>query len=54
MELFDCVVGGGAAGIGLGSLLQELNVKRFGIFERASVGASFRMWPKEMRMINSG
>lgn len=30
MELFDClIVGGGAAGIGLGSLLQELNVKRF-------------------------
>ncbi|GJM74954.1 hypothetical protein HMSSN036_71700 [Paenibacillus macerans] len=45
------IVGGGAAGIGLGSLLQELNVKRFSILERGSIGASFRMWPKEMRMI---
>lgn len=52
MELFDClIVGGGAAGIGLGSLLQELNVRRFSILERGSIGASFRMWPKEMRMI---
>ncbi|MUG66381.1 MULTISPECIES: NAD(P)/FAD-dependent oxidoreductase [Paenibacillus] len=52
MEILDCIiVGGGAAGVGLGSLLQELGVTNFSILERGSVGASFRMWPKEMRMI---
>lgn len=51
-EIWDCIiVGGGAAGIGLGCLLQELNVPRFTILERGSIGASFRMWPREMRMI---
>ncbi|MCM3701640.1 NAD(P)/FAD-dependent oxidoreductase [Paenibacillus macerans] len=52
METFDCVVvGGGAAGIGLGCLLQELEVRRFAVLERGSIGATFRMWPREMRMI---
>ncbi|MBD2845350.1 NAD(P)-binding domain-containing protein [Paenibacillus sp. IB182496] len=52
MESFDCiVVGGGPAGLGVGSILQELKVERLCILERAVIGASFRMWPEEMRMI---
>lgn len=52
MKDFDClIVGGGAAGIGMGCVLQELGVERFAILERGVIGASFRMWPKEMRMI---
>lgn len=45
------VVGGGAAGVGLGLVLQDLGVRRFGILERHELGASFRRWPKEMRFI---
>ncbi|MBW7459064.1 NAD(P)-binding domain-containing protein, partial [Paenibacillus sepulcri] len=52
MEQFDClIIGAGAAGIGMGCVLKDLGVKRFGILERSEVGASFLMWPKEMRMI---
>ncbi|MFB9275520.1 NAD(P)/FAD-dependent oxidoreductase [Cohnella cellulosilytica] len=52
MKLYDClIVGGGAAGIGMGCVLQELGVERFGILERGEIGSSFLMWPKEMRMI---
>ncbi|MCS7464495.1 NAD(P)-binding domain-containing protein [Paenibacillus doosanensis] len=52
MKSYDClIVGGGAAGIGMGCALQELGVERFGIVERGEVGASFLMWPQEMRMI---
>ncbi|WP_068780554.1 NAD(P)/FAD-dependent oxidoreductase [Paenibacillus sp. GM2] len=52
LEILDCIIiGGGAAGIGLGSLLQELKLEHFRILERSDIGASFRMWPKEMRMI---
>ncbi|THF79450.1 NAD(P)/FAD-dependent oxidoreductase [Cohnella fermenti] len=52
MTTFDClVVGAGAAGIGIGCVLQDLNVQSFRILERGQVGASFRLWPPEMRMI---
>lgn len=52
MQSFDClIVGGGAAGIGMGCVLQELGVKSFRILERGEVGSSFRLWPKETRMI---
>ncbi|OWR30013.1 hypothetical protein CDO73_13135 [Saccharibacillus sp. O23] len=52
MEQFDClVVGAGAAGIGVGCVLQDLNIGRFSILDRGTIGASFRLWPKEMRMI---
>jgi cation diffusion facilitator CzcD-associated flavoprotein CzcO len=52
MKSYDCViVGGGAAGIGIGCALRELNVKRFCILERGEIGASFLLWPNEMRMI---
>ncbi len=45
------VVGGGPAGIGMGLVLRDLGVDRFGILERHELGASFRRWPKEMRFI---
>lgn len=52
MKDFDClIVGGGAAGIGMGCVLRDLGIKRFRILERGEIGASFLMWPQEMRMI---
>ncbi|MDF2644909.1 MAG: monooxygenase [Paenibacillus sp.] len=52
VESFDClIVGGGAAGIGIGCALQDLNMNHFCILERADIGATFEMWPREMRMI---
>lgn len=52
MNYFDClVIGGGPAGIGVGSVLKDLNVEKYCILERGRIGASFQMWPREMRMI---
>lgn len=52
MKLYDClVVGGGPAGIGIGCALQDLNITDYLIIERDDIGASFQLWPKEMRMI---
>ncbi|HCL78125.1 NAD(P)/FAD-dependent oxidoreductase [Stutzerimonas nitrititolerans] len=45
------IVGAGAAGIGIGLLLQTLGVERFALLERHEVGASFRRWPRETRFI---
>ncbi|MCO7127865.1 NAD(P)-binding domain-containing protein [Sporolactobacillus shoreicorticis] len=44
------IVGAGAAGIGLGVLLQKAGIKHFSILEKDKIGSSFRQWPKEMRM----
>ncbi|MCK9859660.1 NAD(P)/FAD-dependent oxidoreductase [Paenibacillus sp. ATY16] len=52
MNHYDCViVGGGAAGIGMGCVLQDLGAVNFTILERGEIGSSFLQWPKEMRMI---
>jgi Predicted flavoprotein involved in K+ transport len=52
MIYYDCViVGGGAAGIGMGCVLQDLGAVNFTILERGEIGSSFLLWPKEMRMI---
>jgi cation diffusion facilitator CzcD-associated flavoprotein CzcO len=52
MNHYDCViVGGGAAGIGIGCVLRDLEIGSFTILERGEIGSSFLMWPKEMRMI---
>lgn len=45
------VIGAGAAGIGVGLVLQRLGLQNFAIVERDQIGASFERWPKEMRFI---
>ncbi len=50
---FDVViVGAGAAGIGCGIVLRDLEISRFTLLERYAVGASFLRWPAEMRFIS--
>ncbi len=44
------IVGAGPAGIGVGVALAELDVE-YSILERESIGASFRQWPAEMRLL---
>lgn len=51
-DRYDClIVGGGAAGIGMATVLQDLQVSRFTVLERNHVGSTFLSWPKEMRFI---
>ena len=51
-NLYDVlIIGGGPAGLGMGLALQTLGLQNFAILERHEVGASFRRWPREMRMI---
>lgn len=45
------VVGAGAAGVGVGTVLADLDLDSYAILERDEVGASFRQWPDEMRLI---
>lgn len=50
--VYDCiVVGAGAAGIGIGCVLQDLKLEKLLIVERGDIGASFHLWPRGMRMI---
>lgn len=52
MDRFDCIiVGAGPAGIGVGIALQDMGLTQFVILERSEVGASFLLWPEEMRFI---
>merc|ERR1712025_1267533 len=50
------IIGAGAAGIGCGSMLQNvfgLDPSRVLLLERGeAVGTSFRSWPEEMRFIS--
>ncbi len=51
-KAFDVIiVGAGAAGIGVGTILRDLGLENFAILERHQIGASFRRWPQEMRFI---
>ena len=51
-EVFDVVVvGGGAAGVGVGVALKHAGVDNFVILDRQTVGASFASWPAETRFI---
>lgn len=45
------IVGAGPSGIGLGILLKKMNFEDFVILEKEEIGASFRKWPKEMKLI---
>ncbi len=49
---FDvAIVGGGPAGLGCALALRTIGVERLTILESQNVGASFRKWPEEMRLI---
>lgn len=51
-NIFDVVVvGGGAAGIGVGVALKQAGIENFLILERLVVGGSFALWPAETRFI---
>ncbi|QAU12024.1 thioredoxin reductase-like protein [Halorubrum sp. BOL3-1] len=51
-ESLDAViVGAGAAGVGTGVVLEDLGLDSYAILDREAVGASFRGWPDEMRLI---
>jgi thioredoxin reductase len=45
------IVGAGAAGVGVGAVFADLDLDSYAILERGEVGASFRRWPDEMRLI---
>ncbi|UTR10140.1 NAD(P)-binding domain-containing protein [Evansella sp. LMS18] len=49
---FDVIiVGAGPAGVGMGSVLRQLGLENFTILERMEVGATFKMWPEETRLL---
>ncbi|MEM7558466.1 MAG: NAD(P)/FAD-dependent oxidoreductase [Planctomycetota bacterium] len=45
------VVGGGAAGVGVGVTLRHAGIENFVVLDRRTVGASFDAWPAETRFI---
>jgi len=45
------VVGGGAAGLGVGIALRHAGIENFVVLERHVVGSSFALWPAETRFI---
>ena len=45
------IVGAGAAGVGVGAVLEDLGLDSYAVLERDEVGASFQRWPAEMRLI---
>jgi cation diffusion facilitator CzcD-associated flavoprotein CzcO len=54
IELDIIIVGAGAAGVGLGVALRQIDLdeSNFLILERHQIGESFRRWPAEMRFIS--
>ena len=51
MDLEVIIVGAGPAGIGCALALQRAGLERLLELEADRVGASFRRWPAEMRLI---
>jgi putative flavoprotein involved in K+ transport len=45
------IVGAGAAGIGMAATLRLLDIPRIEVVDRQRIGASFRRWPKGMRLL---
>ena len=51
-HIYDVViVGGGAAGVGVGVALKHAGIENFALLDRHMVGASFALWPDETRFI---
>ena len=51
-HVYDVVViGGGAAGVGVGVALKHAGIDNFVILDRLMVGSSFALWPEETRFI---
>lgn len=51
MKFDVIIVGAGPAGIGCGLALRRAGVEQVFLLEAATVGASFRRWPEQMRLI---
>ena len=52
MEKYDVVVvGAGAAGIGIASMLKDFGIEKMIVIEKDKVGSTFDKWPEEMRFI---
>ena len=52
MEKYDVViVGAGAAGIGIASMLKDFGIEKMLVLEKDKVGSTFDKWPEEMRFI---
>ena len=52
LEFYDvAIVGAGASGIGIASMLKDFGIEKMVVLERNEVGATFDKWPKEMRFI---
>ena len=52
MEKYDVViVGAGAAGIGMASMLKDFGIEKMLVLEKDKVGSTFDKWPEEMRFI---
>ncbi len=45
------VIGGGAAGVGVGVTLKHFGFDDYVVLEKDEIGSSFLQWPEEMRMI---
>ncbi|GAB2559549.1 NAD(P)-binding domain-containing protein [Gracilibacillus alcaliphilus] len=51
-NIYDVIiVGAGPSGIGVASLLQQMNSTSYLVLEKEEIGASFLRWPKEMKCI---
>ncbi|WP_130860319.1 NAD(P)/FAD-dependent oxidoreductase [Gracilibacillus phocaeensis] len=51
-NLYDVIiVGAGPSGIGVASILQQMECSSYLVLEKEEVGASFLRWPEEMRFI---
>lgn len=52
VHVYDvAIIGMGAAGVGVGVALRHAGIENFVALDRHSVGASFALWPDEMRFI---
>ncbi|WP_416150352.1 NAD(P)/FAD-dependent oxidoreductase [Salipaludibacillus sp. HK11] len=45
------IVGGGAAGVGVGAVLKQLGLSDFLILDKDQVASTFKKWTKEMRLL---